>query len=218
MTKAFAVADLELRLTAGKPSDDATVWRGQLQAWIGQAADAQIRAAVGRDVDAIGELPGQAIKEYNCQAVTTEAGNEWCGPCPKHFVPMPSYTNELGETKRVTVPALPRNMGVSVWIGTQKIERAASRAEMLRYLDFGSDEFWYLLGDRVYIQGGHYPTKTKVSLHLLVTSIEALDDDDEIPAFDPQAVLDAAEQIGRRQGFGLPQDITNDGQAATASL
>lgn len=218
MTKAQAIADLELRLSGGKPSDDLSLWYPQLRAWLEQAVEAQLQSEVGRDVDAIQDIPGQAVKEYDCLAVATRAADAWCGPCDRHYVPLPTFTNDLGETESVRIPRLPRNMGVvSVWIGTAKIERATTRSEMIRFLDFGGGEFWYLLGDRVYIYGGHYPTKTKVSLHLLVTSLEALDDGDELPCTNPMEAIAAAEEIGRRQ-LGLPQDITNDGQAATESL
>jgi hypothetical protein len=218
MTKADAISDLELRLTGGKPSDDVMLWRSQMSAWLGQAINAQLEATMGRTrTEAIGEIPGQLYKEYTCQAVVSEVGDDWCGPGKRYFVPMPSYTTSGGDIEQVAVAALPRNMGIHVWIGSQKIERAASRGEVRRLLDFGCDEFWYLLGERVYLHGGNYPSKVKVLLQLLVTSIDALDDSDPIPALNPKEVLDMAEEIGRRQ-MGTPQDITNDGQAAAASL
>ena len=218
MTKAVALADLELRLSGGKPSDDQAIWYPQLMAWLEIAIEAELKAETSKDLAAIQDIPGNAIKEYNCQAISTEEADDWCGPCDKHYIDLPTFVDSLGDTVSVRVPRLDRNMGVyGVWIGSSQIERAATRQELIRYTDFGGGEFWYLLGSRVYIYGGHYPSKSKASLHLLVVSLEALGDNDEIPAISPLAVLDAAEAIGRRQ-MGLPQDITNDGQAAPESL
>jgi hypothetical protein len=216
MTVAEAVSDLELRLTGGKPSDDQPVWWPQLRQWLFIARNEILSAWISKFID----IPALVIKEYNCLLVEADQPETICGCLARYYIPLPTVVTELGDTLPVEVMSLDRNMGiVDVFIGEGRIERAVTRSEARMLLDQGADELFYPVGSRIYLLGGSYPAMTRAHLALIPASAEAFADDDPFPAPAEihKSILDAAEEIGSRQ-IGKPQDITNDAQAAPASL
>ena len=217
MTVAEAVSDIELRLTGGKPSDDQPLWRPQIKSWLFTVWSSLLPQYIDKFID----IPGQVIKEYNCQLVKSDSPQVVCGCVPRYYIELPTFVDDTGETSTVEVVGLQRNMGVvDVFIGEGRLERAVTRSELRILSDISdNEEFFYLLGDRIYVFGGHYPSAVRAHLALIVVSAGAYSDTDEFPAVGLllDDVLKKAEEIGLRQ-MGAPQDITNDTQAAPASL
>ena len=189
------------------------MWYPQLKLWLFQARNAMLPAWIRKNVD----IPASVVKEYNCRVVQTD--EVVCNCKPRYYVALPTYEQD-GQTRTVEILSLDRNRGiVDVFIGVSRLERAVTRSELRQLVDIGGEEIFYPVSDRIYLFGGNYPPSIRVHLALIITSAEAFDLSDQFPAPGELLlpIMEEAEKIGLRQ-IGKPQDITNDGQAAPASL
>lgn len=203
MTKEQLISDLELRLTAGKPSDDVEIPRPLLATWLDQARATVIQA----ESKQTGEISPSAYTRLECQSVALETPECVYGDCFVNVyltIPTPlSLAHDRGVqvsfTNGRTVHKIPSPQSYSIF----------------KNLRFGKPEIgYYRVGDRLYIFGQKINHNHKFTVHLVLANTQTIDDTDTypIPEHLIPMILQSAEEIGLRM-LQVQQDINNDGKS-----
>lgn len=199
------VADLELRFTASKPSDDFEGSDEQFRYWLDNANGALLPDWI-RKVNS-GIVPAIIIRRFPCLCVTVQTPECVGGCCSYTYVQLP-----------VNPITLIGEMGViEITRGVQQIYRLPSPTmlSVMSGLKGGATTpYFYRIADKLFLFNGIYPSYSKITVLGAFADSSTLSENDLYPTVEeliPQ-ILDEAEKIGRRQ-FQVKQDLQDDGIA-----
>ena len=206
------ISDLELRFTAGKPSDDFEGSRSQMQFWIDSVNGSLLPVWIMKNN--YGVVPPVLIRRIDCLAVTTEVPVCEGGCCSYTYIQFPK--NQYN--KPIIPITLPDDRGViQMYRGVQQIYRLPSPTMLSVMSNLrGGDEtpYFYRIADKMYLFNGVYPSYSKITVMGAFSDTSSLTDSDVYPTVDDliPAILDEAEKIGRRE-FQTKTDLQDDGIA-----
>lgn len=202
MTKEQLISDLELRLTAGKPSDDVEIPRPLLATWLDQARATVIQA----ESKQTGEISPSCYTMLQCQSVALETPQCVYGDC---------FVNVY-----LTIPtplSLPHERGIQVsFTNGRTVHKmlAPQTWAIWKNLKYGKPEIgWYRVGDKLYIYGQKINHNYTFTVNLVLANTQTIEDTDTypIPEHLIPLILQSAEEIGLRMLQGQ-SDINNDGK------
>lgn len=206
------ISDLELRFTAGKPSDDFEGSRQQMQFWIDNANGSLLPNWIMK-VNG-GQIPPTLIRKIDCLAVKTETPACEGGCCSYHYIEFPKNA----DGKPIVPITLPDDRGViQMFRGVQQIYRLPNPTMLSVMTNLKNGEttpYFYRIADKMYLFNGIYPSYSKLTVMGAFSDTSSLTDDDVYPTVDDiiPSILDEAEKIGRRQ-FQTQTDLQDDGIA-----
>lgn len=204
------ISDLELRFTAGKPSDDFEGSRQQMQFWLDSANGALLPTWIMKNNSGI--VPPVLIRRIDCLAVTTETPECEGGCCSYTYIQFPKNP----DGKPIVPITLPDDRGVIImYRGVETIFRLPSPTmlSVMSNLKGGHDTmYFYRIADKMYLFNGVFPSYSKITVMGAFSDTSSLKDDDVYPTVDDliPMILEEAEKIGRRQ-FAEGNDLQDDG-------
>lgn len=206
------ISDLQLRLTAGKPSDDFEVDWEQMRFWIDNANGALLPQWIMK-VNG-GVVPAVIIRKIDCLAVQTETPGCEGGCCSYTYIEFPK--NPLD--KPIVPITLPDDKGVIMMFrGAQMIYRLPSPTmlSVMGGLKNGSTTpYFYRIADKMYLFNGVYPSYSKITVMGAFSDTSSLTNEDVYPTVEEliPSILEEAEKIGRRE-LETSADLQDDGIA-----
>lgn len=201
MIIAKLVDDVQLRLTGGKPSDDISLTKGQIRHWIDVSNKTLLPAWI-KDKNG-GNVPTAILYPIKCLK-PKEEDTCWEG-CSNFYL----------ELDRIPM-TLPKDAGVhSVLLGNRAIHRLESPEELSIYKNIrfsGNVPYYYREANKLYLFNHVVTPYSQYNVNIAISDSEGLPEDAEYPSVDDVigAILDNAEQIGKRQMKEI-QDLINDG-------
>lgn len=206
------ISDLQLRFSAGKPSDDFEIDWNQMRFWIDNANGVLLPQWIAK-VN-YGIVPASALRRIDCLAVKTETPGCVGGCCSYTYIEFPKNA----EGKPVVPMTLPDDRGVvMMYRGVQTIYRLPSPTmlSVMTNLKNGDETmYFYRITDKMYLFNGVYPSYSKITVMGAFTDTSNLGNDDVYPTVEELIpnILDEAEKIGRRE-LGTQSDLQDDGIA-----
>jgi len=202
------ISDVELRIYAGKPSDDAEIERGQIVFWL----ETINKALVSDYIKKTGQIPNELIRKIDCLVVKSEVGNCTNGCVSNYYIELPKNTD--GST--LDILSLENDGGiVDLKKGDSPIYKLQS-PNLLRLnnnLRFSNNNaYFYRVGEKIYLYNGIYPSYCKLSMFVATVSTNGLKETDEFPTVDSliAIIVEEATKIGLNQNKSN-YDIQNDG-------
>lgn len=202
------ISDVELRIYAGKPSDDAEIERSQIIFWL----ETINKVLVTDYIDKAGQIPNELIRKIDCLVVKSEIGTCTNGCVSNHYIDLPK--NADGTT--LDILSLINDGGiVDLKKGDSPIYKLKSPNELRlnKNLRFSNDNpYYYRVGDKIYLYNGVYPSYCRLNMFVATVSTNGLKETDEFPTVDKliTTIIDEATKIGLNELKGS-YDIQNDG-------
>lgn len=211
-TKDQAISDVVLRLTGGKPSDDLELERLQVAFWISMAHDLVLKKYLESKINKGESIDPSFIKKDGAKELFTELDYGATEGQTRLFINLSKEPLDLFDDSGVV--RVLTNDG-------QRVDKTdLDNLDMITQMEFCKPSVenlvYYREGKRLFILGVPLAMKDSVYIsawYVPKEDLECLADTDELN-ISPDlltAVLDVAEEIGRRQIFG-PQDLANDGE------
>ena len=203
------IDDVELRIYAGKPSDDAEIEREQILFWINNINKSLLVDYIKANNN---DIPSNILKRFDCIELKTNQSLCVGGCTSNKYIELPS--NESG--KPVEILSLPFDDGIAdVLFGSNKITKLQNQSQVRlnKNIRFASDvPYYHRVGNRLFLIGGIYPSYCKFSIVVATADTTGVDYSENFPTVDkliPQ-ILDEAERIGLRE-LSSKYDTQNDG-------
>jgi len=213
MTKDQAISDIILRLSGGKPSDDLELERSQVGFWISLARDLVLKKYLDSKLAKGESIDPSFIKRDPAKELNSELDFSSDPECETRlYIVLDHEPLDLLEDAGV--------IRVRTNDGSRVDKADISTVDMISEMEFCKPSIenlvYYRQGKRLVIMGVPLAMKDLIYIttwYVPKEDLECLTDVDEINLSSDLlvAVLDVAEEIGRRQVFG-PQDLENDGQ------
>lgn len=204
MTISQAISDIELRLYAGKPSDDADIPRSQIKYWLNGVNSSSVANWIVSENG--GEIPSFATHKIDCIGVKSEK--------PVCLNDCNSYVYiELPDAKLLDL--IDEKSIVSLYRGTQEILNygTSGRAKINSNLRFSDKSpFFNRMGNRLYLFNGVYPPFSQFDLVYGSVDLGLYNETQAMPT--PNKLLplifEEVEKIGLRE-LGSKKDLISDG-------
>ena len=202
------ISDVELRIYAGKPSDDAEIERGQIVFWL----ETVNKVLVTDYIEETGQIPNELIRKIDCLVVKSEIGTCTNGCVSNYYTDLPK--NDDGST--LDILSLTSDGGIiDLKKGDSPIYKLKSPNEIrlnnnLRFSN--NNAYYYRVGEKIYLYNGIYPSYCKLSVCVATVSTNGLKETDEFPTVDKltETIIEEAAKIGLNELKGK-YDIQNDG-------
>jgi hypothetical protein len=215
-TKQELVADIELRVTRGKPSDDLELPQDQIVHWLDIAANSVVTDYLNKKTRAKKTIPPEYIQKVLAIQLAQETAPSNIDEGKRHYLDFSSYN----------VMPLEKDRGI-VRVDTLTGKRANSIEEqdheMLESLYFSKPSrenlVWYREGDDIFIvgYGDNIISAVKMNVYYVpVIDIKSLADTAEVKITDDviAIILDVVEDMALRQLGADFEDLQNDGTQA----
>lgn len=211
MTKDQLISDVILRLTKGKPSDDLELERSQVAFWISIARDFVLKRYLEKRLTEGEPIDNTFIFKDTCKELNIES--DFClDDCNRIYAILSK--NPLDLSDDLGVVRVRTNDG-------QRVDKTdISAVDMIMEMEFCKPSVenlvYYREGQKLVIMGVPESMKDLVYItawYVPKEDLSCLAETDEVNITPDllMPILDAAEEIGRRQLFG-PEDLENDGQ------
>lgn len=212
-TKSQLISDIILRLTKGKPADDFELEPSQVAFWLQLGLDKIVTDTINAHINNYGFVPEFYIINEKCKALNTESLTCVDDDKERLYLRLSKPPLEiLGDRAIVRVKTNTGDTTYKARLSTidfiEKLEFAKPSLDNLVYYRDGSD--------MLVIKG--IPRALRDTVEFFVwyvpqTNLECFGDNEEIPIANYMlpALLDAVEDIARRQMYGSLSDVTNDG-------
>lgn len=195
-----AIDDIELRL--GQNTMDRKISRKQIAHWISIVLD-ELQDDDDNDEEE-DEINPDILTRFECVAL--ELKQPECDDCDFYYVlKLPVDVKKLNDD---------RGVYQVLRLGGKEVTRQSSpgMASLVARTQFAPEEYFYRIGDYLYLVGGKYTPSSKFHLILVTTDIENFSENEELP--NPKSdreLLESVEKIGRRM-LATPFDHLTDGK------
>lgn len=196
-----AIADIELALTAGKPSNDVEIHKEQIRFWL----DTSYSSILADMIDKDNEIPSGSVIRENC--LIQKQDKETC-VCESYFTDKYLETsNGILQAKIGTIISLNRKNGEIINPYKNAQERAL-HSRLAFQMDCKGPNY-ILSGNRIYLFNGVFPEYETFNISYAPSEIT---DQTSVSNKVWGSVIKDAINRGKDQLYGTKTDNTNDGK------
>lgn len=210
-TKDQLISDLILRISAGKPSDDLELERSQVGFWLTQAGNAVVKAYLEKKLSTGEPIDSFFLERIETKVLITESASVGDEPT-RVYINLPKEPIELFDDAGV--------VRVRTSEGSRINKTTLGEFDMISEMEFSRPSIenlvYYRENKKIVVSGIPEAMVPEIGINVWYVpklDLECLVEADTVKIPDDLliAVMEAAEEVGRRQVYG-PQDLANDGQ------